>query len=48
MHRFTAMELIIVLVLAGVIPTLTGLRHDGLHRLDRRDDFRGLGSHHPA
>lgn len=41
------MEIIIVLVLAAVLPTIVELRRDGLHRLDRRDEWRGLGSHRP-
>jgi len=42
------MKLIIVLLLAAVIPTFVELRRDGMHRLDWRDDRRGLRSHLPA
>ena len=41
------MEIMIVLwivVAAAVAPTIVELRRDGLHQLDRRDDWRGLGS----
>ncbi|MHA6667374.1 hypothetical protein ACX3O0_00735 [Homoserinimonas sp. A447] len=40
------MELIIVLVVAAAVPTIVELRRDGLHRLTRQDDWRGLGSRH--
>lgn len=38
------MELIVVLVLAAVVPTIVELRRDGLHRLGARDEWRGLRS----
>ncbi|MEX1078684.1 MAG: hypothetical protein WED09_06200 [Homoserinimonas sp.] len=41
------MELIIVLILAAVaVPTIVELHRDGLHRLDERDNRRGLRSQH--
>jgi len=41
------MELLIVLLIAAVVPTIIELHRDGLHRLDWRDAMRGLGSQRP-
>ena len=42
------MELFILLVVAAVVPTILELRRDGMHRLDERDEWRGLRSHRPS
>lgn len=42
------MELFILLVVAAAVPTILELHRDGMHRLDERDDWRGLRSHRPS
>lgn len=45
------MEIIIGIIAAlvvGVAPTIAEIHRDGWHRLDERDDRRGLRSHYPG
>jgi hypothetical protein len=39
------MELFIVFVVLAAVPTILELHRDGMHRLDERDNWRGLRSH---
>jgi hypothetical protein len=42
------MELFVLFMVAAAVPTILELRRDGMHRLDGRDDWRGLRSHRPS